>query len=120
MCSMDAEHVFQALSGAEWRGSGAAVTGVEYDSRNVKVGDVFVAMRGESTDGNRYIDAALSKGAAAIITDSREAYERLAVEHAEVPTALVERGRRALAEASVVVLGHPERKLALTGVTGTN
>ena len=36
-------------------------------------GDVFVAMRGEATDGNRYIDAAVAQGAAAVVTDSREA-----------------------------------------------
>ena len=96
------------------------VTGVEYDSRRVKAGDIFFAMRGETTDGNRYIEAALSKGAAAIVTDSRSAYEELAMKHPTLPLALVEHGRRALAEVSAAVFGHPEKKLALTGVTGTN
>ena len=53
------------------------VAGVEYDSRRVRRGDVFVAMRGGTTDGNRFIDAAIAQGAAAMVTDSREAYERL-------------------------------------------
>jgi len=117
---MNSEHVFRALSGAEWRGAGVEVSGVEYDSRRVKAGDAFVAMRGETTDGNRYIEAALSKGAAAIVTDSREVYAGLAAERPEVAAALVEHGRRALAEVSAAVFGHPEKKLALTGVTGTN
>ncbi|WP_433969189.1 Mur ligase family protein [Tunturiibacter gelidiferens] len=54
------------------------------------------------------------------MTDSREAYERLRREHVGVGAALVERGRRALAEVSAAVMRHPERGLALSGVTGTN
>ena len=77
-------------------------------------------MRGEATDGNRYIEAAIAQGAAAVVTDSREAYAKLRREHVEVAAALVERGRRALAEVSAAVLGHPERRLALSAVTGTN
>jgi UDP-N-acetylmuramoyl-L-alanyl-D-glutamate--2,6-diaminopimelate ligase len=96
------------------------ITGVQYDSRRVGRGDVFVAMRGEATDGNKYLDAAIAQGAAAVVTDSREAFERLRREHAGVASALVERGRRALAEVSSAVMGHPERKLALSAVTGTN
>jgi UDP-N-acetylmuramoyl-L-alanyl-D-glutamate--2,6-diaminopimelate ligase len=86
----------------------------------VSAEDFFVAMRGEATDGNRYIEAAIAKGAAAIVTDSREAYEGLAVKHPQLPAAVVAHGRRALAEASAVVFGSPEKRLALTGVTGTN
>ena len=40
----------------------AQVSGVQYDSRKVKPGDLFVAMHGETTDGNRYIDAAIKQG----------------------------------------------------------
>ena len=98
----------------------AEVTGVEYDSRRVSRGDVFVAMRGGVSDGNRYIEAAIGQGAAAVITDSREAYEGLRRAHAQLGAALVEYGRRALAEVSAAVFGHPERKLALSAVTGTN
>ncbi len=46
------------------------VTGVEYDSRQLKPGNAFVAMRGESSDGNRFIDQAIAAGAAAVVTDS--------------------------------------------------
>jgi UDP-N-acetylmuramoyl-L-alanyl-D-glutamate--2,6-diaminopimelate ligase len=81
---------------------------------------VFVAMRGEATDGNRYIEAAVAQGAVAVVTDSREAFTKLRREHVEVAAALVKRGRRALAEVSEAVLGHPEQRLALSAVTGTN
>jgi UDP-N-acetylmuramoyl-L-alanyl-D-glutamate--2,6-diaminopimelate ligase len=93
---------------------------VEYDSRRVGRGDVFVAMRGEATDGNRFVEAAIAQGAAVVVTDSREVYGRLRREHADIAGALVEHGRRALSEVSAAVMGHPERKLALSAVTGTN
>ena len=108
------------LSAIECGGPSVEVDGVEYDSRRVGRGDVFVAMRGEATDGNRFIEAAVAQGAAAVVTDSREVYAKLRREHAEVAAALVERGRRALAEVSAAVMGHPERRLALSAVTGTN
>jgi UDP-N-acetylmuramoyl-L-alanyl-D-glutamate--2,6-diaminopimelate ligase len=97
-----------------------SVTGVEYDSRRVVPGSVFVAMRGGTTDGNRYIETALQAGAVGIVTDSPEALERLDAEHPEVPRLLVDHGRTALAELSAAFFGHPEKKLRATGVTGTN
>ena len=99
---------------------GVEITGVEYDSRRVASGSVFVAMRGGTTDGNRYIASVLKQGAAGIITDSKEAFDLLAAEHPGVPRLLVEHGRTALAQASSAFFGHPERRLKSTGVTGTN
>ncbi|HEU5350657.1 MAG TPA: UDP-N-acetylmuramoyl-L-alanyl-D-glutamate--2,6-diaminopimelate ligase [Terracidiphilus sp.] len=96
------------------------VRGVEYDSRRVGRGSVFVAMAGGSTDGNRYIDQAIAAGAAGVLTDSKEAMKRLLFAHPGFPVLLVEHGRRALAQASAAFFHHPERTLAATGVTGTN
>lgn len=108
------------VSVIESAGAAADIASVEYDSRRVGPGSAFVAMRGGTTDGNRFIDAAIAEGAAAIVTDSREAYEKLLREHTALAAAHVEHGRRALAELSAAVLGHPERKLAISAVTGTN
>ena len=77
-------------------------------------------MRGGSADGNRFIDTALQRGAAAIVTDSPEVFDQLQRNQPELPITLVEHGRRALAEVSAAVFGHPERKLKLSAVTGTN
>src|SRR5258707_9737938 len=107
---MNWETVCAQLSAIERGGPSVEVDGVEYDSRRVGRGDVFVAMRGDATDGNRYIEAAVAQGAAAVVTDSREAYAKLRREHVEVAAALVERGRRALAEIGAAVMGHPERR----------
>jgi len=104
----------------ECEGAPTDVLRVEYDSRRVRPGAAFVAMRGATTDGNRYIYKALELGAAAVVTDSHDVYEGLRREHPELPAALVEHGRRALAELSAAVLGHPERRLVVSAVTGTN
>ena len=97
-----------------------AVTGIEYDSRRVRAGAVFVAMKGGSTDGNRYVEKAIAAGALGIITDSAQVLDHLVVYRPEVCVLQVEHGRRALAEASSAFFGHPERRLAATGITGTN
>lgn len=98
----------------------AEVSGVQYDSRRVEDGDLFIAMRGESADGNRYVERALQAGASAIAMDSIETYERLKAAGLEVGLAHVANGRRALSEASAAIFGHPERALTLSAVTGTN
>src|SRR5271170_4940748 len=91
------------------------VSGVEYDSRRVKAGGLFVAMRGESSDGNRFIDQAISAGAVAVVTDSATEKPRAGVAWAVVPN-----GRRALARVSANFYKKPAERIAITGITGTN
>jgi UDP-N-acetylmuramoyl-L-alanyl-D-glutamate--2,6-diaminopimelate ligase len=107
----------ELLDGAEVleRSGNPAVSGVEYDSRQVKPGDVFVAMRGESSDGNQFIDKAVAAGAVAIVSDSQTELARKDVAWARVP-----HGRRALARASANFYRGPAERLSITGVTGTN
>jgi UDP-N-acetylmuramoyl-L-alanyl-D-glutamate--2,6-diaminopimelate ligase len=98
--------------------SHADIAAVEYDSRAVRAGSLFVAMRGETTDGNKYVRGALEAGAAAIVTDSRESFAF--ADARGVPAALIADGRRALATVSANFYGHPEKQLKLCGITGTN
>jgi UDP-N-acetylmuramoyl-L-alanyl-D-glutamate--2,6-diaminopimelate ligase len=100
--------------------SDAIVTGIEYDSRHVRGGSVFVAIKGGTTDGNRYVEKAIKAGALGIITDSAQTFDHLTVYQAGLPVLEVEHGRRALAQVSAAFFGHPERKLAAIGITGTN
>lgn len=100
--------------------SSQPITGIEYDSRRVRAGAVFVAMKGGSTDGNRFVEKAIAGGALGILTDSPQTFDHLVVYRPEVAVAQAEHGRRALAEASAAFFAHPERKLAATGITGTN
>jgi UDP-N-acetylmuramoyl-L-alanyl-D-glutamate--2,6-diaminopimelate ligase len=113
-------HALEGVDVVEASRVEAEIAAVEYDSRRVGPGAAFVAMRGGTTDGNLYIDAALAQGAAAIVTDSHEAYARLRRERPEMAAAEVTHGRRALAELSAAVLRHPERRLKISAVTGTN
>ena len=83
------------------------IAGIEYDSRKVRPGSVFVAMKGGSTDGNRYVEKAIASGALGIITDSAPKFDHLLVFEAGLPVLEVEHGRRALAQASAAFFGHP-------------
>jgi UDP-N-acetylmuramoyl-L-alanyl-D-glutamate--2,6-diaminopimelate ligase len=93
----------------------AEISGLHYDSRKIGRGFCFVAMKGETTDGNRYIDAVLAAGASAIISDSDREQPRPGVAWAQVV-----HGRRALARLSANFYGNPADKLGIAGITGTN
>src|SRR5947209_20028824 len=84
------------------------VTGIEYDSRLVQPGYLFFAFRGAKTDGRKFAQEALDKGAVAVVSD------------AEGPWITVEHGRKALALASRTFYGEPDQRLCVTGITGTN
>jgi UDP-N-acetylmuramoyl-L-alanyl-D-glutamate--2,6-diaminopimelate ligase len=111
----------QEVTAVEAAGDAAQpITSVEYDSRRVRPEAVFVAIKGGSTDGNRFVEKALAAGALGIITDSPQTFDHLLVYQPGIPVLEVAHGRRALAEASAAFFDHPERKLAATGITGTN
>jgi UDP-N-acetylmuramoyl-L-alanyl-D-glutamate--2,6-diaminopimelate ligase len=115
-----AEIASEGSAGAPLAEQEAPITGIEYDSRRVRPGSVFVAMRGGTTDGNRFVEKAIASGALGIITDSSPTFDHLLVYNAGLPILEVAHGRRALAQASAAFFNHPERKLAAIGVTGTN
>jgi UDP-N-acetylmuramoyl-L-alanyl-D-glutamate--2,6-diaminopimelate ligase len=100
-------------------GPGTEVNGVEYDSRKVRQGSLFVAFRGGTTDGNRYLPQAVAQGASAIVTDSASGFSA-ATAYPDLAVIEVEQGRRALAAIAANFFAHPEAQLKLSGVTGTN
>ncbi len=89
------------------------VTGIVADSRQVRTGDLFVAIKGVSVDGHRFIPAAIARGASAVV--GTEPLEGLAV-----PYVRVRDGREALAYLVAAFYGHPARQMTLIGVTGTD
>ena len=93
----------------------AEILGIAYDSRKVRPGFLFLAMRGESSDGNRFIETAIRAGAVAIVSDSAAF-----APSANMVFARVTHGRNAMAQISANFYGYPADKLKLTGVTGTN
>src|SRR6202521_3028611 len=109
--------LLELLYGAEVlsQSGNPGIGGLEYDSRRIKPGDAFIAMQGESSNGNKFIDQAISAGAVAIVTDSAAEKPRPDVAWAQVP-----HGRRALARLSANFYKKPAERLAITGITGTN
>lgn len=89
------------------------VTGVVADSRQVRSGDLFVAIQGVQVDGHRFIEAAIARGASAVVgTEPREGLP--------VPYIRARDGREALAYLVAAFYGHPSRQMTLIGVTGTD
>ncbi len=88
------------------------ITGVAYDSRTVKPGNLFVAIAGLAADGNRFIPMAMDRGAVVVVT---ERVPQEGVPYIQVPDA-----RIALAQLGANWYDHPGDKLTLVGITGTN
>lgn len=100
--------------------SNPPIRDVVYDSRQAGPGTLFLAMQGGATDGNRFVGNALQQGAIAIVTDSQATWAMLRTTHPGLAIARVSHGRRALSGISANAFSHPERRLHLSGVTGTN
>jgi UDP-N-acetylmuramoyl-L-alanyl-D-glutamate--2,6-diaminopimelate ligase len=107
--------LLSGLEGVEVRGDDRRpVAGVAYHSREVVPGGLFVALKGQRTDGHLYLEASLDQGAAIIVTE-QEAPVPAGVTLVKVPHA-----RLALAHLSAQFYDHPSRELTLVGITGTN
>jgi UDP-N-acetylmuramoyl-L-alanyl-D-glutamate--2,6-diaminopimelate ligase len=116
---VEAAPLVAALDGARLNGSLAAATsGIAHDSRDVRPGSIFVALRGERVDGHTFVAAAVRAGAAAVVVD--EAYARDHPFAADVATVVVPDTRRALSRLAGAYFGYPARALRMLGVTGTN
>lgn len=96
------------------------VSGVEYDSRKVVDGSIFVAMKGFNTDGHLYIQDALNKKAVAVVVEDTESIPDSLISHFKAVKIVVNDSRQALAELSNTFFDQPSKKLRLIGITGTN
>jgi len=108
-----------ALDGAQVQGDLPAVTlGIAHDSRRARPGVAFVALRGERTDGHRFIGDAVRAGASLVVVDRAFAAANGPV--AGAPTVVVADTRRAISRLAAVFFDFPARTLRVVGVTGTN
>ncbi|SHE55915.1 UDP-N-acetylmuramoyl-L-alanyl-D-glutamate--2,6-diaminopimelate ligase [Alkalibacter saccharofermentans] len=91
------------------------ITGLEFDSRKCKPGDLFIAISGFESDGNNYIDEAISKGAVAVLSEKEPNSKVMNHAYLKVPNA-----RKAMSKAAAVLNGDPSKRLKVIGITGTN
>ena len=112
--------LLKLLRGVEATGvaehSDLEITEIAYDSRAVKPGTLFVAIRGEKTDGNKFVWDVIARGAVAIVSEqARPESIPAGVSWINVPDA-----RKAMALLAANFFSHPADVLKLIGVTGTN
>jgi UDP-N-acetylmuramoyl-L-alanyl-D-glutamate--2,6-diaminopimelate ligase len=93
----------------------STVSGIEFDSRNVTSGSLFVAVKGQKSDGHEFIESAAKSGAAAIICETVPKSP-----DKEICWIKVADSAKALGEAASNFYGNPSSSLKLVGVTGTN
>lgn len=94
--------------------SDTVVTGVVYDSRVVKTGDLFVAVQGEHFDGAAFADDALARGAVAVVAQDVQPGTF------DAPWIQVDDARATMAVLAAAFHGNPSHELLVVGTTGTN
>ena len=100
---------------AQLFGDGASITlDVTHDSRQAREGTLFVAIKGETMDGHRFVEDVMRRGAAGIISEYDPPADFAGA------WLKVEKAREALAKAATVINGDPSHQLNLVGITGTN
>ena len=96
------------------------ITGLQYDSRKVAKGNVFVAIRGTERDGHRFVQSAVTAGATVVVVEDEGAAPDALMLHAGVCKLVVPDSRAALAAMSRNFYANPSCSLRMVGVTGTN
>lgn len=107
MAALDNPRVFGDVS--------VEISGITHDSRKVRSGWLFVALRGELSDGHDFIPSAIKAGATAIIAENAPGSE-----FENIPWLVVPDTKMALGPAAAAINGSPTEKLVLVGITGTN
>jgi UDP-N-acetylmuramoyl-L-alanyl-D-glutamate--2,6-diaminopimelate ligase len=91
------------------------ITGIQFDSRNVEAGSVFVATNGSTSNGHQYITMSIEKGAVAVVC------EEMPLEiNPDVTYVKVQNSSDALGKMASAWYGFPSTKMTLIGITGTN
>jgi UDP-N-acetylmuramoyl-L-alanyl-D-glutamate--2,6-diaminopimelate ligase len=109
----------EVVPGAMLLGQPGYVTGISCDSRQVRSGHAFVAVRGARQDGHDFLESALRSGASLLVVQ-RDAVAKWRAFRDRVPLVVVDDMRSAMGPISAAVYDHPSRRLGLVGVTGTD
>lgn len=95
--------------------TGIEINALQFDSRQINSDDVFIAIKGVTVDGHKFIESAINKGATAIVCEALPKVLEEGVTYIEV-----ENANQALAYMAANYYGNPSENLRLVGVTGTN
>ena len=90
------------------------ISGISYNSKTTKKGDIFVCLTGEYTDGHNYAANAIENGAAALFVEHRVEADK------KIPQVVVSSTRHKIADISDRFYSSPSRGINLIGITGTN
>lgn len=112
---LNSVHAIQVLGKPETK----EIELISIDSRLVTSKSIFVAIRGEKTDGHKFIQSAVVNGAVAIVLDRNEVIPDEYFIHNDCVKILVNDSRKALAEIATAYYDNPSRKMNLVGITGT-
>ncbi len=88
------------------------ISGLSYNSQSIKKGDIFICIRGEMSDGHKYAQEAVNKGASALFCE-----EELNI---NCPQIIVKDTKRTMAAIAAAFYNNPSKEINLIGVTGTN
>ncbi|MBI9074269.1 MAG: UDP-N-acetylmuramoyl-L-alanyl-D-glutamate--2,6-diaminopimelate ligase [Desulfatibacillum sp.] len=111
---LKADHEYNPVLEISGPGQDPEIGSIQYNSRMIRPSGLFVAIKGNTVDGHKFVESAIKNGAAAIVVeDPAQVSEQVAVIR-------VRDSRRALANLAAAFFGHPSEKLKLAGVTGTN
>ncbi len=90
------------------------ISGISYNSKTTKKGDIFVCLTGEYTDGHEYAQNAIENGAAALLVERKVDVDK------KIPQVVVSSTRHKIADIADRFYSSPSRGINLIGITGTN
>ena len=116
---MELKKMLVGLEGLKVKGNlEIEIEGLESNSKNVKKGYLFVAIKGFSTDGHQYVESAIENGATAIMIEEGCDLKNLKIPE-DITVIMAKNTREGLAITASNFYGNPSRKFKLIGVTGT-
>ena len=89
------------------------ITGISYNSKTTKKGDIFICLVGEHTDGHEYAQNAIDAGASALLVERK-------IEGVKIPQVVVSSTRHKIADIADRFYSSPSKGINLIGITGTN
>ncbi|MEL7647792.1 MAG: UDP-N-acetylmuramoyl-L-alanyl-D-glutamate--2,6-diaminopimelate ligase [Sedimentibacter sp.] len=113
---MDIKNLLKEIEHISFEGNDTVdINGITNDSRKAKKGDIFVAIKGFTSDGHKFIDDAIRNGASAVMCDHVPEESK-----GTSNFVVVKSPRESMAPAANIIYGRPSEKIHIAGVTGTN